>query len=322
MTQPTNLYSSYDAASTVPGGSIREDLGNRVWNVAPSETPLGSELKRTTAKNRKHEWLLDTLDAASSTNYHAEGSDFAASAITAPTRKNNVCQISKKDFTISETQEVVDKAGRDSEVAYQYALKAKALKTDIESQILANNAAVDTNEATARELGGLPAWIETNVSRGSGGSNGTSGTTAATDGTQRALTESLLLSVAQSLYTNSSTSERMMLLTGAFNKRVIATFSGSGTRTFDAMSKKVMNNVAIYETPFNQVLTVELDRYIRTREVMLLQPDYLALAFLRPISRQKFAKDGDNQKHGLVCEYTLEVRNEKALGIVADLNDA
>ena len=320
MTQPNNLYSSYDAASSVPGGSIREDLGSRIWNVAPSETPLLSDLRKTTAKNRRHEWLLDTLTAASSSNYAAEGADFSASAITAPTRKYGVCQISKKEWVVSETQEVVDKAGRDSEVAYQYAKQAKELKTDMETQLFDNNAAVDSGEATARELGGLPAWLTSNVSRGAGGSNGTSGTTAATDGTQRALTESMLLTVGQSIFNNSGVSEKMDLYSGAYNKQVISTFSGAGTKTFDAMAKKVVNNVMIYETPFNQLMTVQLDRYMRSREIILVQPEYLEVALLRPMSRVKFAKDGDNQKHGLVVEYTLAVRNQAACGIVADLN--
>ena len=320
MTQPTNLFSTYDAASSVPGGSIREDLSSIIYNVAPTETPLFSSIEKVKAKNRKHEWLTDTIDTASSTNYHAEGADFSAGAITAATRLSNICQISKKEFVTSGTAEAVDSVADNTKVAYQYVLKGKALKTDIETQLFANNAAVDSGESTARELGGIPAWLTSNVSRGSGGSSGSVGTTPATDGTQRALTESLLLPVCQSMYENSGVSDNLTLYTGAFNKKVISTFSGSGSRTFDAMAKKIVNNVMVYETPFEQLMKVQLNRFMRSREIIAVAPEYLAVATLRPMQRVTYAKDGDNQKHGIVIEYTLEVRNEKALGIVADLS--
>lgn len=318
MTQPSNLYSSYDAASSVPGGSNREDLLNIIANVAPEETPFYSMLQRGTAKNRKHEWLIDRLDTPTADNKHAEGADFSASAITAPERKGNVCQIFKKEFVISDTQETVEKAGRTSEVNYEYGKAMKAIKTDIDSALHANNAAVDTNEATARELGGMPAWLETNVSRGSGGSNGADGTTAATDGTQRPFTEDLLLTVSQSIYDNSGTGSKMCAIANSFNKRKLSTFSGNANVEIDAKGKKRVATVSVFETDFG-VYDIKLSRHIRAREVMIVQPEYAGVAVLRGLKKQKFAKDGDNQKHGIVCELTLECRNEKAHGIVADL---
>ena len=49
------------------------------------------------------------------------------------TRVGNRTQILKKPFTISATQEVVKKAGRDSEISYQTALAGRRIKMDLEA---------------------------------------------------------------------------------------------------------------------------------------------------------------------------------------------
>lgn len=316
MSQPSNLYSTYDAVN-----SNKEDVMDALQNVAPFDTPLLSKLQRTKSKNRKHEWLTDTLDSPSTANAHAEGADFSGEGITAPTREYNACQIFKKPFVVSETQEAVDKHGRKSDISLAKVKKAKAIKTDIESMFFDNNASVDSAEGTARELGGLPAWMETNVSRGSGGSNGGSGTSAATNGTQRAITESMLLSVGESIWNNSGDSDDLMLVAGSFNTRQIATFAGSATPTIDASKGNRVNMVEIYRTNLGTYKVVPC-RHVATRDVFLLQPKYLALSVLRPLKFQEYKKDGDNRKVEGIIECTLEVRNEKAHGHIADLNTA
>jgi len=48
----------------------------------------------------------------------------------------------------------------------------------------------------------------------------------------------------------------------------------------------------------------------------------MALAYLRPFQTNDLAKTGDSEKTQLLAEFTLEMRNEAAHGIVADLNPA
>jgi hypothetical protein len=61
---------------------------------------------------------------------------------------------------------------------------------------------------------------------------------------------------------------------------------------------------------------------MRTRDALLLDPEYMALAYLRPFQTNDLAKTGDSEKTQLLVEFTLETRNEAASGIVADLNPA
>jgi hypothetical protein len=44
-----------------------------------------------------------------------------------------------------------------------------------------------------------------------------------------------------------------------------------------------------------------------------------AVAYLRPFQTNELAVTGDNESTQLLAEYTLEVKNEAAHGIIADL---
>jgi hypothetical protein len=45
-----------------------------------------------------------------------------------------------------------------------------------------------------------------------------------------------------------------------------------------------------------------------------------AVAYLRPFQTLELARTGDAETTQLLVEYTLEVRNQAAHGIIADLN--
>ena len=50
-----------------------------------------------------------------------------------------------------------------------------------------------------------------------------------------------------------------------------------------------------------------------------IEKDKWAVAYLRPFRQEKLAKTGDSDKVHMLVEYTLEARNEKSSGKVADL---
>jgi hypothetical protein len=49
-----------------------------------------------------------------------------------------------------------------------------------------------------------------------------------------------------------------------------------------------------------------------------VQDDMLAIATLTALKNEELAKTGDSEKRQLVSEITLCVKNEQALGLVAD----
>ena len=52
----------------------------------------------------------------------------------------------------------------------------------------------------------------------------------------------------------------------------------------------------------------------------LIQRDMMAAAYLRDFSMNELAKTGDSERVQLLVEWTLEMRNEKAHGILLDIN--
>jgi hypothetical protein len=231
-------------------------------------------------------------------------------------RLTNYCGISDKVARVTGTQEKVDKAGRGSEMAYQLIKRGRELKTDIELSVFANNAKVAGNDTLAREVGGLEAWIDTNTSAGSGGSDGSLGATARTDGTQRAFTETLLLDVHQTAWSNGGSPGAMYV--GAFNKRVASGFTGIATKTKDVDDMKIIASADVYVSDFGE-LNIIPSRHCRSRSAYLVDHDKVSFSTLRNMETVDLAKTGDSTRKQIITEWTLEMRNEKAHGLIADL---
>lgn len=318
MAQPTGTFSSYDAVGN------REDLIDNIFDVSPVETPVLSAIKKGEATATTHEWQTDVLEAAGS-NAHIEGDDASPTTTQPTTRLNNQTQIFKKHVVVSNTQEKVKKAGRKSEVAYQTARRMQAIKKDFEWSILdgggaggIGNAKVVGNDTTARELGSLQTYLTTNTSGGSGGADPTGdGTDVRTAGTLRAVTEPILESVLQSMF-NNSTSDYLMCTVGAFNKGAISDFTTAATRYVTTDDKKLTASIDVYDGDFHTLKIVPC-RQQSANNAYLINSQYLSWAELRPMIRYELAKTGDSQRYEIVAESTLEVCNEAALGLIADL---
>jgi hypothetical protein len=321
MAQPTNLFDRYDATL-----SVREDLANIIYNISPEDTVFMSNVGRDTSKQTFTEWQTDALAAASTTNAQIEGDDAAADSLAATNRVGNYTQISRKVVATSGTLESVDTAGYRSAMAYQLAKAASELKRDMETAMLFNQAAVVGNATTARKTAGLPAWLRSNVSAGSGGGNPTMSSTndgypnaARTDGTQRTFTETMLKDVIQSVWTNGGTPK--LLMVGPFNKRIVSSFSGIAGIRFNVDGPKpsaIIGAADIYVSDFGNVSIVP-SRFQRERDAFVVDPEYAAVSYLRNFQTEELAKTGDSQKKMILVEYALKVRTEKAHGIIADL---
>lgn len=314
MAQPTNTYSSYDAVGN------REDLSDVIYDISPTATPFMSAIAKVSATATNHEWQTDSLAAASATNAVIEGDEATTDASAATTRLGNQTQISDKVARVTGTQRANDSAGRADEMDYQVMKRSKELKRDIESSLLANNAKVVGNDTTARELAGVEAWIATNTSAGTGGVDPTGdGTDARTDGTQRAFAESDLKNVLAACADEGG--EPDLIMVGSFNKQALSAFSGNATRVTDGDQNSLNTAIHIYVSDFGQ-LEVVYDRFQRDRSALVIDSSMWAMATLRDFSSYDLAKTGDTDRKQILCEYTLEARNEKANGIIADLTVA
>ena len=104
---------------------------------------------RRNVKNRTFDWQTENLPAVDLNNAQEEGFELVRSPAVPTVRQTNLTQISKRDATVSASQEASDAAGKNSEMAHQMAIKSKALKSDVES-IAFSRQAKSLDDATDR----------------------------------------------------------------------------------------------------------------------------------------------------------------------------
>ena len=302
----------------------REDLSDMIYNISPTETPIMSSIGKTKATAVYHEWQTDSLAAATTANAAVEGAD-ATSGTMAPTvRVGNYTQIVSKTIQVSGTLESVDKAGRKSEKAYQLAKASAELTRNIELTLLSNQISAAGNSSTARTMGGIQAWLSTNGDFGTDGVAGSGGTTARVTGTNRTFTEALLKTVNAEVYVAGGSPK--MLMVNPTHKQTVSAFAGIAAQRYMAPANEpttIVGAADVYMSDFG-TLSVVPNRFMNSTNAcddsaFIIDPDMLAVAYLRPFQTIELAKTGDSEKTQLLAELTLEVKNEASCGIVADL---
>jgi hypothetical protein len=301
----------------------REDLSDVIYSISPTETPLLNTLARSKATAVYHEWQTDSLAAATTANAAVEGADATSATISPTVRLGNYTQIVQKTIQVSGTLDTVNKAGRKSEKAYQLARASSELKRDIETILASNQARSAGNSSTARKMASMLSWIKSNTSVGTGGVDPlTIGESTRTDGTQRAFTETLLKTVISEVFVSGGSPK--VLLVGAAGKQKVSTFAGIAAQRYMAPADApttIIGAADVYLSDFGSVSVVP-DRFMRDRDALVLDPEFAAVAYLRPFQTNELAKTGDSDKTQILAELTLEVRNEAAHGGVFDLNMA
>ena len=311
-------FTRYDAVGA------REDLSDVIYNISPQDTPIMSSIGKTKATAVYHEWQTDSLASANTSNALVEGADATSATLSPTSRIGNYTQIVGKTVQVSGTLEAVDKAGRKSEKAYQLAKASAELKRDIEAIITANQGQSAGNSSTARVMGSLLSYIKTNTNKGSGTTAGadptTIGVSTRTDGTTRTFQESMLKDVVAKVFTSGGTPSVLMLSPAL--KQVVSGFTGLSQHRYNSTTAgeiTILAGADLYQSDFG-VLQIVPNRFMRTRDALVLDPEYAALAYLRPFQTVELAKTGDSEKTQILAELTLEVKNEAAHGGVFDLS--
>lgn len=318
----TNTFQSTSAVG------VREELSDVVSRITPEDTPIYSMIEKVSFKTKHPEWETDEL-ASPAANAQLEGDEYTFGATTPPTRLGNYTQIMRKEGIISGTQEEQDEAGNVQKVKYQKLKKGVELRKDVEFAIVSNTASV---AGATRSFGSLPSWLTTNVSRNSGSNggfnSGTGLTVAETTGTQRAFTKILTDTVMQSCYVSGANVRHLFV--SPYVKSVFVTFmSDTNVAAFryaasSGKNNSIIANADVYEGPFGKVM-IHPNRVMATsaavaRRAFFVDTEFIEFGWLRKIKEDKeVAKTGDANKFVLIGEGALKVKNEKGLGVVADL---
>ena len=250
MATITGTSSTYGVGSA---GGNREELEDMIHDLFPEDTYALTNLDKVKAEATYHEWMADTPAAAAS-NITIEGDDATFASITSPVRHGNYTQIFNKTFIISGTQEVVNKAGRRSEVKRQALRQLRELKRDVEFALTRNQAGTAGNATTGRSLGSMESWIgattpsstvatavvlTTAAASGTYTETATGAPSAPTDtavGSTAAFTEAALKLALEGAWDKGGDTDIIMMT--ASNKSVLNDFTGIAQRNVDVGQKQ------------------------------------------------------------------------------------
>lgn len=296
----TGVFATFQATGN------REDLTNLIDNISPREAPMYDAMGTVACSNAaSHEWQIDTL-ATATANAQTEGKLFGATAITPTNRLTNRTQIFTKEFTISDTQELVAKAGRSKESAYQMVNKMAELKRDFEWAIW-DDGVSSTGTAgglgTAAMLKNAHAWISA--------TNNTGVLTGAA--TTSTMTEANFNTLLQDIW-NLGGKPNAVHVHGT-QKRLISGWGTSTSRVWDG-SRKITNTIDVYESDFG-VLECKLNRYVagaNSKTGYVVDESRFKKAVLKPVGWKPLADRGLGTDYMLWTQWTLESRNASGSG--------
>lgn len=313
---------------TYDSAALKESLDSVIWDLFPMDTYFSSNVDKEDVTNTQHQWLYDSL-AAASNNKQIEGDDATYATLATAVRVSNYTQISRKAVILTDTYtEGVNVVGQNP-MGRAIMKSMKEYKRDVESDILGKQGSSAGAGGTARASGGVQAWIfgtgadapgNTIYPTTAGTGGNTTGTTPSyasaavagqTDGTTAASTITLVDITAAAELAWTDGGEPELILCSSGQKKYIDLLSSQATRTADigATDKlSIQGSANLIVTSFG-TFKVVMSRYLARNSTVMLDMSKWAMGQLRAPKVKDMAKTGDASKKLIVGEYTLIARN-------------
>ena len=304
---------------------VKEDVIDAVYNFNPSDAPLLSMIDRESVDNVYHEWQRDTYRTPDPTRAAIEGADATYAAQTEPTLLNNRTQIFQDTVSVSNTAQRVKKYGRADEAKRLSLKKMIELKRDDEAACISSGATVTGTSGVAAKKRGLYGFITQRSVGATGVAPDPTTNTAPVNGTDRALTQQMVLDGVQSAY--SFGGDASILLCSPAHKVKNSTFTYNVQRTNEVGSKQaavvnaafdfIRTDFGVTKVVPNRVMSVAAAGLNDT--LYIIDADKIALGVLRPFERERLATVGDAENWQVRTETSLIVRDEKPLYAITDI---
>ena len=246
-------------------------------------------------------------------NAALEGDSADAARFTSRTRKTNYTQIFSSTVEVSGSELAVRQLAVADELDYQKQQRLRELLRDLENCVINGRSAVANPEGSSsirRTMKGSIGFCATNkFVPGSGGFPSDAG-----------LTEEQLNVALRDIWKSSNGHVDLIVVNGNV-KRWINAFIGTNRR-FDTPAQTFTNLVSQYESDFG-VCRVVMSRWMPAGAVLLLDSSRIDVMPLsgRSFQYKPLGVTGDRQSGQVIGEYTLEMRNENAHGLISGLSD-
>jgi hypothetical protein len=261
----------------------------------------------TTAEDLADNQILNILGNAA-----LEGADKPNARFTNRTRNGNYAQIFSAAVEVSGTDMAASQLGFADEMDYQKQERLRELLRDLENTTINGGQPASNPEGSGsvrRSMNGIGQHLSTNVFH-----TGDSGFPAGAG-----LDETKINYVLRKIWENSNGNVDLIVV-GGFQKRKINAFTAD-SRSYTAGDTTFTDMISIYESDFG-VCRIVATRWIPQDAVLLLDSSRINVLPLagRSFHFKPLASSGDYECGELIGEYTLELKNETAHGLIRDLS--
>ncbi len=260
----------------------------------------------TTAEDLADNQVINILGNAA-----VEGADKPGARFTNRSRCSNYTQIFTATVEVSGTDMAASQLGLADELDYQKQERLRELIRDLENTTINGGQPTSNPQGSGsvrRSMKGIVQHVSTNVFH-----TGDSGFPSGTD-----LDETKINYVLRQIWENSNGNVDLIVV-GGYQKRKINIFTAD-SRSYAAGDTTFTNMINIYESDFG-VCRIATSRWIPQDTVLLLDSSRVNVLPLagRSFHFKPLASGGDYECGELIGEYTLELKNEAAHGLIRDL---
>ncbi len=260
----------------------------------------------TTAENLADNQVVNILGNAA-----LEGADTPTARFTNRSRSSNYTQIFTAAVEVSGTDMAASQLGLADELDYQKQERLRELLRDLENTVINGGQPASSPEGSGtvrRSMKGLVQHLSTNVMH-----DGDTGHPSDDN-----LDEAAVNYMLRQIWENSNGNVDLIVV-GGFQKRKINAFTGS-SRNYEANDTTFTNIINIYESDFG-VCRVVTSRWMPGDAALFLDSSRINVLPLagRGFHFKPLASSGDYECGELIGEYTVELKNEAAHGLIRDL---
>lgn len=271
------------------------DLTKEISLIYPLDTPFTTFLMSKGLVDKGTStivtWREKTLDTTQDITVR-EGSETTEFQASVRVEKNNIMEIFKKAVQVSGTAQASSVTGITDMYAEEIADRLAEMKVNIEKKLI-NGIRDDGSNTGIRKMDGLLAFVpEDNKVTGE-------------------LTQDTFKETVKKLWINGLGSSEFYALTNADLKEIIDNFYRDQVRyitpvtEFGITVQKITTN---YGT-----VNIILNRHMPIDKIVIFDPNFVKLSFLRQPTHELLAKTGDYIQGHIVTECTLKVLNAKAV---------
>jgi len=260
----------------------------------------------TTAEDLADNQVINILGNAA-----LEGADKPGVRFTNRSRCGNYTQIFTGAVEVSGTDVAASQLGLADEMDYQKQERLREMLRDLENTVINGGQPASSPEGSSsvrRSMKGIIQHLSTNVFH-----TGDSGFPTGND-----LNEAKINYVLRRIW-ESSNGNVDLIVVGGFQKRKINAFTAD-SRSYAANDTTFTDMISIYESDFG-VCRIVTTRWLPQDAVLLLDSSRVSVLPLagRSFYFKPLASSGDYECGELIGEYTVELKNEAAHGLIRDL---